>query len=137
MQNFYNSAVTLTNASAQSQKHLSAHAVSSHMAYFGIALRSSNNGFQRVVSVLKLTRSGMLNSSAFFLQEDDWFTTVNGYKMPVSEQVQVYIEPTDRWLSGPEGVKTAVSSGLPLTIHYDKTLTSGAVARVIVVEDQT
>lgn len=130
----YNSAATLTNSFGQSQKYLSSHSVSTHDAYYGISLRSSDSLFQQVASVRKLTRSDRLTSGAFRLREDEWFATVNGYELPVSEQVQVYMEPTDRWFGGPDAVKTAVSSGLPLRIHYDKTLSSGAVVRIIVAE---
>lgn len=132
----YNNAVTLTNAAGQSQKYLSTHTVSPHNAYYGIALRS-NDAFQQVVSVLKLTQSPKLSSGSFFLREDDWFATVDGYEVPLSDQVQVYIEPTDRWFSGTDAVKAAVSSGLTLRVHYDKPLTSGAVARVIVAEKES
>lgn len=132
----YNNAATLTNGSGQSQKYLSSFASTSYESYYGIALRSGGSGFQQVISVLKLTPSGTLDSGSFFLREDEWFARVNGYEIPVSEQVQVYIEPTDRWLSGADAVKAAVSSGLSLRVHYDKTLTSGAVARVITAEKE-
>jgi len=132
----YNNAVTLTNSAGQSQKYLSTYSVSGHDSYYGIALRSSSNGLQQVISVLKLTQSGILNASSFFLREDDWFATVNGHEMPISEQVQVYMEPADRWFSGSDAVETAVSSGMPLRVHYDKTPAGGAVIRVIVVETE-
>ena len=131
----YNNAATLTNGSGQSQKYLSSYAVG-YNKYFGIALRSYSTQYQEVISLVELTDSDKLDAASFSLREDDWFATVSGHEIPVSEQVQVYVKSTDRWLSGPEGVKTAVSSDLPLTIHYDKTLTSGAVVRVIVVEEQ-
>lgn len=131
----YNSAVTLTNASGQSQKYLSAYSVSTHSRFYGILLRSYTAQHQEVISLVELTASDKLGPDAFFLFDDDWFTTVNGYEIPVSQQVQVYVKATDRWLSGTDGVKTAVSSGLPLTVHYDKTPTTGSVVRVIVVEE--
>jgi len=131
----YNSAATLTNSAGQSQKYLSSYAVSTHNRYYGILLRSYNAQYQEVISLVELIASDKLDAGAFFLLEDDWFATVNGREMPVSEQVQVYIKATDRWLSGTDGVKTAVSSGLPLSVHYDKTSTSGALVRVIVVEE--
>lgn len=132
----FSSAVTLTNGSGQSQKHLSAHAVSTHDSFHGIALRSQKNALTSVVSLTTLTRSDKLTAGAFFLREDEWYATVSGYEVPISDQVQVYVEPTGQWSSGFDGVRTAVASGLPMVIHYDKNLTNGAVARVIVVQEQ-
>lgn len=130
----YNSAVTLTNGHGQSQKYLSSYDVSTYSKYYGIALHSYNSLYQEVISLVELIRSDRLKSSAFSLQEDDWFVSLNGQEIPVSDQVQVYIEPTGQWLSGPDAVRTAVSSSLPLMVYYDKTPASGAVARIIVAE---
>ena len=129
----YNSAATLTNASGTSQKYLSSYPVY-YNRYCGILLRSYSAAHQEVIALTELTSSAPLNADAFFLNEDDWFVSVTGTQIPVSEQVQVYIAPTDQWLSGTDGVRTAVSSGLTLTVHYDKTPTTGAMVRVIVVE---
>lgn len=129
----YNNAVTLTNASGTTQKYLSSHSLA-YSRYYGILLRSYSTSHQEVISLSELTSSGRLEGDAFSLKEDDWFVTVKGTQIPVSQQVQVYIDPTDQWLSGTDGVKTAVSSGLTLTVHYDKTPSTGAVARVIVAE---
>ncbi len=129
----YNDAATITNAAGQSQKYLFSRSVSAHNAYFGIGLRSYNDIYQDIVSLVRLTSSEKLTGSAFFLQDDDWHVTAAGYELPVSEKVQVYIESADRWLSGPDGIKAAISSGQPLIVHYDKTPTTGAQVRVIVV----
>ncbi len=129
----YNDAATITNAAGQSQKYLASRSVSAHNAYFGIGLRSYNDIYQDVVSLVRLTASEKLAGNAFFLQGDDWYVTAAGYELPVSEKVQVYVESADRWLGGPEGIKAAISSGQPLVVHYDKTPTTGAQVRVIVV----
>lgn len=131
----FNDAATLTNAGGQSAKYLCSRSVTTHDAYFGIALRSYNSIYQDVVSAVKLTASEKLEAGAFFLQEDDWYVTAAGYELPVSDRVQVYVEPTDRWLSGAEGVQAAVASGQSLVVHYDKTPTTGAQVRVIVVTE--
>lgn len=130
----YSSAVTLTNGNGQSQKYLSAHTLS-HDTYYGIALRSHSNALQQVVSLVKLTRSEPLAAGALSLQENDWYASVNGYDLPVSDQVQIYIESTKQWLSGSDNVPTAVSSGLSLVAHYDKELSSGAVVRILVARE--
>ena len=131
----YNNAATLTNASGQTQKYLSSYSVSTPNQYYGILLRSYNAQYKEVISLAELTASDKLGAGAFFLREDDWFATINGYEVPVSEQVQVHIKTADRWLSGTDGIKAALSSGLPLRAHYDKTPGSGAVVRVIAVEE--
>lgn len=131
----FNSAATITNSNGQSQKHLSAHSASTYHAYYGIALRSYSTALQEVVSLIKLTQSKKLDANTFFLRENDWYTTVDGYELPISDQVQIYIEPTDQWVSGYDHMTTAVSAGLPLVAHYDKDLTSGATVRVLVVQE--
>ncbi len=131
----FNDAATLTNAGGQTQRYLCSRSDSTFNSYFGIALRSYNSTYQDIVSTVKLSASEKLDGNAFFLQEDDWYVTAAGYELPVSDTVQVYIESADRWLSGADGIKTAISSGLPLVIHYDRTPTTGAQARVIVVTE--
>ena len=130
----YSSAVTLTNGNGSSQKYLSAHALS-HDTYYGIALRSHSNALQQVASLVKLKRSQVFSSAALSLQENDWFASVNGYDLPLSDQVQIYIESTGQWLSGADNVPVAVSSGLPLVAYYDKEPTAGAVVRILVAQD--
>lgn len=131
----FNSAATITNSSGQSQKHLSAHSASTYHAYYGIALRSYSTALQEVVSLVKLTQSKKLEANAFFLRENDWYVTMNGYELPISDQVQIYIEPTDQWVSGYDHMTAAVSAGLPLVAHYDKDLASGAMVRVLVAQE--
>ena len=129
----YNDAATITNAAGQSQKYLFSRSVSAHNAYFGIGLRGYNGTYEDIISLVRLTASEKVNGNAFFLQDDDWYVTAAGHELPVSQKVQVYIESADRWLSGPDGIKAVISSGQPLAVHYDKTPTTGAQVRVIVV----
>lgn len=131
----YNSAITITNAQGVSQKYLSSHALSSHNAFFGISLGSDSSAYQEVLSLVKLTKAPLSDDSAFFLREDEWFISLNGYEIPVSDRVQVLVEATGQWLGGSQGVKTAASSDLPVVIHYDKTPDTGAQVRVIVIEE--
>lgn len=131
----YNSAVTITNAQGSSQKYLSSHVLSSHNAFFGISLGSDSSAFQEVLSLVKLTKAPVPDNSGFFLREDEWFISLNGCELPVSDRVQVLVEATGQWLGGSQGVKTAASSNLPVVIHYDKTPDTGAQVRVIVIEE--
>lgn len=126
----YSGALTLTNGSGQSQKHLSAHAFSSYETFHGIALGGHSSGHRQVVSLVELN-AVKADRDAFSLQEEDWYASVAGLELPVSDRVQVYIEPTDQWISGTDAVKTVVSSGLALTVHYDRTPAGGGQIRVI------
>lgn len=131
----FNDAATLTNAQGQSQKYLCPRSLSTYNAYYGIALRSYDGTYEDIISSVKLTSSEMLDAAAFFLLDEDWFVTAAGYELPVSDGVQVYMESADRWLSGSTGIKAAVAAGQPLTVWYDRTPTTGAQARIIVVSD--
>ena len=132
----WNDAVTITNSSnpTGSQKYLASG--SSVDQYGGIALATQTNGYTQVASVAKLTSTSNVAASSFFQHEDDWYVTASNTEVLVSGNVQVHIVGSDRWLSGSEGVAAAVSSGLPLTIYYDKSLTTGAQVRIIVVQGQ-
>lgn len=128
----FNNAATLTNADGQSQKYLCSLSLSgSYQAYYGIALRSYDAAYQDVVSSVKLTPFELTDGSAFSLSDEDWYVTAAGHELPVSSSVQVYVASADRWLSGPDGIKTAIASGQPLVLHYDKTPSTGGQVRVI------
>ena len=127
----FNDAATLTNSLGRSQKYLCSLSLSSHNAYFGIALHSYNETYQDIVSAVKLTEAALPSGTSFSLSEDDWFVTVSGFQLPVSDAVQVYSESADRWLSGSAGIKTAIASGQPLTLWYDRTPTTGGQIRII------
>ena len=54
-----------------------------------------------------------------------------GYEMPVWENVQVYVAPSDSWLSGSDAVTSAISSGLELTVFFDRAADVGGQIRII------
>ncbi len=131
----YHDALTITNSAGESQKYLSSFALSGPKSYYAVGLRSAkDNGVQ--VTTLKKLNHVTVTADAFFLEGDeDWYVTAEGREVPVSEQVQVYIEPSDLWLSGGEGVQAAISSGLTVRAYYDRQLTTGGQVRVIALED--
>lgn len=131
----YHNALTVYNAGGESPKYLSAFSLSGSKAFYGVSLRASNTGGIQVTDLKKL-ESCTADAGDFFLEdEEDWFVTIQGREIRVSEQVQVYVEPSDRWLSGSEGVKAAISSGLSIEVCYDRTLTTGGQVRVISLEN--
>lgn len=130
----YNNAITVTNGAGQSQKYLCSEVVSVYTACFGVALNTADSSYQRAASVVKLTRAQEVSADAFFLNGDEWYVLADNSELPVSTQVQVYFESTGQWLSGIDGLRAALANGTVLTVHYDRTLTTGAQARVIEVE---
>ncbi|MBQ9974488.1 MAG: S-layer homology domain-containing protein [Oscillospiraceae bacterium] len=130
----YYDALTITNANGESQKYLSAFSLSGTRTFYAVSLRSANTGGVQVTDLKKLS-DVQVTAGDFFLEGDeDWYVTAEGREVPVSKQVQVYIEPADRWLSGGEGVQAAISSGLTVRAYYDRQLSTGGQVRVIALE---
>ena len=129
----YNSAATITNGSGTSSKYLSSYQASTYSSFFGIALQSTGT-HQEVVSLVTLARSTGLSADSFVLQGEDWSVVIGASELPVSEDVQVYVEATEQWLSGSAALQTALSAGKSLDVHYDRTADTGAQVRVIVVK---
>ena len=127
-----NPAATLINGTGTSRKHLCSFHVSTYNAYHGVALHSYNDTYQEVTSLITLNQSPEHAGSDFSLSDGDWYATVDHYEIPVSPNVQIYIEPTEQWLNGQDAIPTAVASGMSLTLFYDRTPTTGAQVRVIV-----
>jgi len=132
----YSSAATLTNGAGQSKKYLCNQYLATNTSYYGIVLKNdTNTSNQQVAATMQLTESKNVASTAFFLNEDVWYGLVDGSELPVSEQVQVYFEGTDQWLSGMDGLRAALANGTSLDVHYDRTTTTGAQVRVVVVNE--
>ena len=127
----YNDAITLTNGGGQTQKYLCAQAMSVYTTYYGITLNAADSSNRQVSSVVKLDEAKNVTANKFFLREDRWYVVAEDSELPVSQQVQIYFESTDQWMSGEEGLAAALANGTALDIHYDRTLTTGAQVRVI------
>ncbi len=130
----YGDAATLTNASGTSQRFLFAYDTPTYDRFHGVAVHNDASGQQQAAAYCLLHERGGLDASSFFQANEEWFVTVDGTRVPVSTQVQVYFTATQRWLSGHEGMRAAVASGQPLSLWYDKTFSSGAQVRVLTVE---
>lgn len=130
----YNNAATITNGNGQSQKYLFSYTVNSSEKYYGISLHSASASHKEVLSLCQLTRVSGLTAGAFFLDGEKWYATIDGYELPVSQAVQVYVESTGQWLSGADALQMAVAGRTLLDVHYDRTFTTGAQVRVVVVK---
>lgn len=127
----YSDAVTLTNASGSSQKYLCGVVTTSYQTYSGITLRNSDSSNQRVDGFVTLTKVEDVVAAAFFTQGEQWYATVNNSEIPVNEQVQIYFEANDQWMSGIDGLRAALANGTMLDVHYDRTPSTGAQVRVV------
>lgn len=130
----YAAAATLTNDTGTSPQFLCSFSTSTHDRYYGVALHSHSNTLQEASAVRELHEQEGLNADCLYLKDTDWYATLGGNTVPVSQQVQVYISATERWLSGHEGMRAAAASGRTLSAWYDNTPASGAQIRVIVIE---
>lgn len=130
----YNNAATITNAQnpGESSKFLCLMPTKSG-ACAGVSKFMDSSGYERVSSISSLTKT-TVDASAFFLSEDDWYVTVNGYKLAVSGSVEVYLSAVGAWYSGDDGLLTALASGMTLTAYYDRTPDTGAQVRIITAE---
>ena len=132
----YNTAATISNNthSGESPKYLFTQFSSPDYfnSYVGITLSTHDNTYKQIIGVAELSNIGGVGSSQFFQDDDDWYVTLNGYEVPISKNVQVYISSMDKWC-GVDGLLSVLESGLSLTAYYDRTLSTGAQVRVIVV----
>lgn len=133
-----NSAVTITNGDyrTESTKYLGGAFTSGYDTYHGIALRSYNANYKIVTATVSLNRKADLNRSCFALEKDEWFCTVDGARIPVSENVQIYLEKSGTWLRGQEALRAVLTMDASMTVHYDRTLTTGAQVRILAVKEQ-
>ncbi|MBE6680597.1 MAG: S-layer homology domain-containing protein [Ruminococcaceae bacterium] len=127
--------ITVTNDKYPKESTKYIYTLSGATSYGGIALGNYSKNYQKVASVAKLTEVKDLTADSFYLNsEDEWYVNLPKAKIPVSENVKVYIKPTDKWQSGEEGLLVALSSELKITVYYDRTVPSGAMVRIIVIE---
>ena len=129
----YNDALTITNSAntSGSAKYLYP-MVDIGSGYYGIAT-GIYSGSTSAVKKASALNSSSVTSTNFHQSGKKWLLTVSGYEIPVSENVEVFISTTSSWHSGEAALLTALSSGMNLTVYYDRTLTTGAQVRIIVV----
>ena len=132
----YNDAATVTNASFASGSPKYLWTKYGSLSYNGISLSSHISGYPIVASVSNLTAVPNTAPQAFFRYRDNWYAAAGGYEIPVSPNVQVYIEDARKWYCGDDGLSRALTSEKPLTVYYDRTPGTGAQIRVIVAEEQ-
>jgi hypothetical protein len=130
----YNNAATVTNSSSESAKYLCT--LSQSYEYAGLAVGAYSASLKRVTAVSRLTSLSGSTGDAFFQNGDDWYVTASAYEIPVSDTVEVYVASSGKWYRGKDGILTAISSGMKLKLLYDRTLSTGAQIRLILVQSK-
>jgi len=131
----YNSAVTITNAAngGEGSKRICTQYDAQGGVYLGVSAGAYDANYQKVVSVRRLTEVEDVESRSFFLADDTWYVVADEAEIPVSKQVQIFVEASDRWLCGEEGLKSVLAMGKAMTVYYDRSASTGAQIRVIAV----
>lgn len=130
--NTYINGVTITNAETPNESEKYRCTLSSGSGYAGIAL-AADTSHTKVAAIERPTVSYETKAEDFYLADDEnWYVHIKGYAIPVSDTVQVHVKPADTWYSGEEGLLTALASDLTMEVYYDRTLTTGAQVRMIV-----
>ena len=129
----YNDAVTITNGAnaSGSAKHLCL-MLDIDTGYYGISTGMHDNSATSVKKAVTLTSSAV-TSGSFHQSGDKWWAAASGYEIPVSENVEVFIKSTSSWQSGEAALLSALSSGMALTVYSDRTFTTGAQVRLVIV----
>ncbi len=126
----YNNAATLTNSSGTSSKHL--YAFSNNGGFIGIAFGQSSHGYGRVVKVQSLYKLTNISAEDFFLSNGCWYAQAQSNEYPIAEQVEIYMDDTNGWLSGEAGLTNVLADGYDLTLYYDRSPSEGGQVRIIV-----
>lgn len=130
----FTNAVTVTNGTYPKGSSKYICTISTGAGYSGIALTTYSKNYSKVSSVSKTTALKEVTADSFNLSDDgEWTVVTKEASIPVSDSVAVYFEATDKWQSGEEGILSALSSELEMTLYYDRTLENGAQIRIIVV----
>ena len=75
-----------------------------------------------------------IDNGDFFLQDSVWYVEAEGNEYRVSEQVEIHLSDADLWLSGADGLASALADGYELTLYYDQAPDEGGQIRIVVAE---
>ena len=107
--------------------------VTKSSGYGGVAVAIYNESYSKVAEVVRLKVAENISASNFYLNaNDEWYASVDGAKIPVSDKVKIYVEPTGKWMSGEEGLLKVLASELTMSVQYDRSLENGAQIRLII-----
>ena len=121
---------SVVNASGAGQKYICTQNVKED-SYVGVALGTGMSGSARIVKVLLLNALTGVEKDAFFRANDSWQVTVDGEIYPIDEQVQIHLPGLDSWMSGEDGLMTALAEGYTLTLYADRSAAEGGQIRLV------
>ena len=116
---YTNATVSVTNSSGTSQEYITGQSFQGGVMG-GVAI----NGEDRAVSVVALSQSRGVARSAFDGAET---VVIDGVKVPISSQVEVYNTDTGKWIT----LDQAKAYTDTFTVYYSGTPGTDAVVRVI------
>ena len=128
----YNSAAAITNGAGTGVKCYYTRSDGTKGGYLGAVYTRSEAQAPSIFKTCSLTYR-QIPASDFFLVDGDWYAHVDGTTMRVAENVHSHISASGAWLSGEIGLTNAIAGGGKLNIYFDRTLSTGAQVRVVVV----
>ncbi len=128
----YNDAATIVNGAGAGAKCYYAASAEAAGGYIGAAYTRTNEQAPSIFKTCSLTFR-QVEADDFFLVDGDWYVRVDGTTMRIAENVQMHISASGAWQSGEVGLTNAIAGGGKLNIYFDRTVTTGAQVRVVVV----
>ena len=129
----YNRAGVLTNGDGRTDKFLYSGTVSSG-SFAAVSLGQYDEQYERAGSASKLQRHSGVTSGDFYQLDGTWYAEVDGAEYRISDQLQVYLEDADRWLTGEDALLSVLADGMTLTLYSDRTAETGGQIRVLTAE---
>ncbi|MCR5388542.1 MAG: S-layer homology domain-containing protein [Lachnospiraceae bacterium] len=102
--------------------------------YGGISRTYSSTGTLEASKIVEFSGSNTLEAKNFVRKNGDYYANIGDVTIPVSEKVEIYNSVTKRTYSGEEGLLFAMKSGMTMVCYHDRTYTSGAQVRLIVLK---
>lgn len=124
-----NDAAAVTNASGTSEKYLCTIQVKDG-SYVGLAIGKGLDDRGQVKKICALEKLTGVDSAAFFREDGIWYVAVDEDHYPVSDDVQVHLTAADSWLSGEDGLMSALADSYTLTLYADRTADEGGQIRI-------
>lgn len=128
----YNTAASIINGAGKGTKCYYTTSEGAKGGYLGAVYMRTDAQAPTILKTCSLTYR-QIPAGDFFLVDGDWYARVDGTTMRVAENAQTHISASGAWMSGESGLTNAIASGGKLNIYFDRTLSTGAQVRVVVI----